>query len=133
MRYENIIGGFALATGLFVAGGAMAAGDTMAAGDADVGKVIFSKTCGNCHSVDVGVNKVGPSLYGIIGRKAGVVQGYEYSDALKNSDKVWTVEQLDIYLSNPLGTLHGVKMNFKGLPAENQRADVIAYLQSLQD
>jgi cytochrome c len=127
MRYGNLFGGFALAAGLIVAGGAMAAGD------ADIGKVIFSKTCQNCHSVEAGVNKVGPSLYGIIGRKAGVVQGYDYSDALKNSDKTWTVEQLDIYLSNPLGTLHGVKMNFKGLAAENERADVIAYLQSLQD
>jgi cytochrome c len=127
MRYENIIGSFALAAGLFVADGAMAAGD------ADVGKVIFSKTCANCHSVDVGVNKVGPSLFGIIGRKAGVVQGFGYSDALKDSDKTWTVEELDAYLSNPRGTVHGVKMNFKGLPAENERADVIAYLQSLQD
>jgi cytochrome c len=127
MRYENIIGSFAMAAGLFVGGGAMAAGNV------DAGKAIFGKTCQNCHSVDVGMNKVGPSLYGIIGRKAGAVQGFEYSDALKNSDKTWTVEELDTYLSNPRGTVHGVKMNFRGLPEESERADVIAYLQSLQD
>ncbi len=127
MRYENIIRGFALAAGLFVAGGAMAAGDAAA------GKAIFAKTCQNCHSVDAGMNKVGPSLYGIIGRKAGTAQGFEYSDALKNSGKIWTVEALDAYLSDPRGTLHGVKMAFKGLASEKERADVIAYLQSLQD
>jgi cytochrome c len=127
MRCDKIIGGLMLATSLFFAGAALAAGDAAA------GKAIFGKTCQNCHSVDVGVNKVGPSLYGIIGRQAGVVQGFEYSDALKNSGKTWTVEELGLYLSNPRSTLHGVKMDFKGLQSDSDRADVIAYLQSLQD
>ena len=77
MRYENIIGSFALAAGLFVGGGAMAAGNV------DAGKAIFGKTCQNCHSVDVGMNKVGPSLDGIIGPKAGAVQGFDYWTPLR--------------------------------------------------
>ncbi|VFU07134.1 c-type cytochrome [Methylocella tundrae] len=126
MRLETLISGLALAAGLGLAGGASAAGDAAA------GKAIFAKTCQNCHSLDIGVNKVGPSLSDIINRKAGVVPGFEYSDALKNSGKTWTVEELDLYLSNPRGVLHGVKMYFSGLKTEAERADVIAYLLSVQ-
>lgn len=127
MRHRKLIGGLMLATGLLFAGGALAAGDAAA------GKAIFSRTCQNCHSVDVGVNKVGPSLYGVIGRRAGAVEGFIYSDALRISDKTWSVEELKHYLANPRGELHGVRMDFKGLPSEADRDDVIAYLQSLQD
>jgi len=68
----------------------------------------------------------------VIGRKAGSVPGFEYSEAMKDSGQTWTPEELNVYLSNPRGTLHGVKMFFQGLNLESQRLDVIAYLQSLQ-
>ncbi len=118
--------------GLVVAAGLLAAGDALAASDAANGHEIFNRTCQNCHSVEIGVNKVGPSLYHIVGRKAGVVPGFDYSDALKTSGKLWSPAELDLYLSNPRGTVHGVKMYFQGLKSEADRADVVAYLQSLQ-
>lgn len=101
------------------------------AADAEAGKAIFEHTCQNCHSLDVGVNKVGPSLWHIIGRASGTVEGYQYSDAMKNLRATWTVEALNIYLANPRGDVHGVKMFFRGLPDAEDRANVIAYLQSV--
>ena len=122
MHCENIIGGFMLAAGFILASGADA-------GDAAAGKAIFDKTCNGCHSREAGVNKQGPSLYGVVGRKAGTAEGFAYSDAMKNSGKTWTEDELDIYLSNPRGTLHGVNMYFRGLKTESERADVISYLE----
>ncbi len=130
MHNKTILGGAALAAGLVLA--SFSAGAAAAAGDPAVGKTIFERTCETCHSLDIGVNKVGPSLNDIIGRKAGAVQGFEYSEAVEKSGAVWTVEELDAYLSNPQGTVHGVKMAFTGLKDPRERADVIAYLQSLQ-
>ena len=102
------------------------------AADVDAGKDIFNHTCKNCHSPDAGMNKVGPSLYHIVGRPSGTVDGYMYSDAMKNLHADWTPAALNVYLENPRGNIHGVKMNFKGLPDAQDRANVIAYLQSLQ-
>ena len=115
-----------------LAAGMLIAGDVKAAADPATGEAIFNRTCQNCHSIHIGVNKVGPSLYHVIGRKAGSVPGFEYSEAMKDSGQTWTPEELNVYLSNPRGTLHGVKMFFQGLNLESQRLDVIAYLQSLQ-
>jgi cytochrome c len=102
------------------------------AADVEAGKAIFNKTCNNCHSTEIGVNKIGPSLYHVIGRPSAVVQDYSYSEAMKNLHHDWSPEALDAYLSNPRSEIHGVKMYFKGLPDPQDRADVIAYLQSLQ-
>jgi len=100
------------------------------AADVAAGKAIFDHTCHNCHSLDVGMNKVGPSLFHIIGRPSGSVEGYMYSDAMKNLHADWTPAALNVYLENPRGNVHGVKMNFKGLPDPTDRANVIAFLQS---
>jgi cytochrome c len=102
------------------------------AADVEAGKAIFNRTCTNCHSTDIGVNKIGPSLYHVIGRPSAVVQDYNYSEAMKTLHHAWTPEALDTYLSNPRADVHGVRMYFKGLPKPQDRADVIAYLQSLQ-
>jgi cytochrome c len=100
--------------------------------DVAAGRGIFDSTCRNCHSLEVGVNKVGPSLWHIVGRPSGIVQGYMYSDALKNLHTTWTVEVLDNYLANPRSDVHGVQMYFKGLPHEKDRANILAYLLSQQ-
>jgi cytochrome c len=126
MRNAQFIGGLIVASGLLLAGGAEAGGDPAA------GKAIFNKICHNCHSIDVGVNKAGPSLNGVVGRPAGTLKGYPYSEAMRTSGQTWTPEALDVYLSSPRGTVHGIKMFFAGLGSPKDRADVIAYLQAVQ-
>ncbi len=114
---------------------ALGAGPALADADAAHGQAIFKQTCGVCHSGDVGVNKIGPSLFGVVGRPIAVVQDYVYSEKLKSMRKdwgQWDDTTLDSYLSNPRQVLHGVKMFFKGLPEAQDRADVIAYLRTLK-
>lgn len=112
----------------------LCASSAFAAGSGKVaaGKEIFSRTCQNCHSTEVGVNKVGPTLWHIVGRKIASIPDYNYSPAMKDQIGDWTVAALDRYLANPRGDKHGVKMFFKGLPKAKDRADVIAYLQTLK-
>jgi len=107
---------------------------TARAGDVAVGKAMFEKTCANCHTTEAGVNKVGPTLFDIVGRPVASVQGYDYSQkmrAVSKQWKVWDAKHLDIYLSNPRQVLHGVKMFF-AVPDAKDRADVIAYLNTLK-
>ena len=98
-----------------------------AEGDAAKGKKIYNR-CKACHSLDAGKNKVGPSLHGVIGREAGMVEGFKYSDAMKDSGVTWTAENLDAYLENPKKFMPKTKMAFAGLKKEKDRQDVIAYL-----
>lgn len=96
-------------------------------GDADKGKIAFI-TCQTCHSLDAGVNKIGPSLHGVIGRKAGTIAGFNYTPANKNSGITWTPEKLFQYLESPQRVVPGTKMAFAGFSDPQKRADVIAYL-----
>ncbi len=99
-------------------------------GDAANGKRVFVK-CMACHAVAEGQNRVGPSLYGIVGRPAGTIEGFNYSAANKNSGIVWTDEVMFEYLEAPQKYMPGTRMVFPGLPAAQERADVIAYLKSV--
>lgn len=108
---------------------ATVSGAALAQGDAAAGQKVFSK-CKTCHSLEAGVNKVGPSLAGVVGRPAGSVNGFKYSDAMKNSGLTWDAETLDKYLADPKGFVPKNKMAFVGLKKEEDRANVIAYLQS---
>lgn len=103
-------------------------GQARAAGDAAAGKLLFQHKCALCHSVDAGVNKIGPSLHGVVGRKAGSLDGYNYSDAMKNANRTWTDATLDDYLTNPREKIPGVKMIFPGFADPADRQNVIAYL-----
>ncbi|PTS90463.1 cytochrome c family protein [Sphingomonas sp. HMWF008] len=99
-------------------------------GDAKKGEADFI-TCKTCHAIEAGVNKIGPSLHAIVGRKAGEIAGYTYSAANKNSGITWTEEKLFQYLENPQRVVPGTKMSFAGWPTDPQkRADVIAYLKT---
>lgn len=104
-----------------------------AEGDATKGEVVFKK-CKICHQVGpTAKNLVGPIQNGLIGRKAATVEGFKYSDALKEAaDKgmVWTEENIDKYLADPKGFIPKNKMAFAGLPDAQERADVIAYLKT---
>lgn len=97
-------------------------------GDPTRGQRVFAQ-CASCHTIEAGVNRVGPSLHGIIGRAAGSVAGFNYSDANRNSGITWTEQELFTYLENPRATVPGTTMAFAGLRNPQQRADVIAYLK----
>ncbi len=109
----------------------VAAGAAHAEGDAAAGKSVFNK-CGACHSPAQGVNKIGPSLFGIVGRHSGSLPDYSYSEAMKASNWDWTPEQLDKYLVDPRAVVVGTKMIFPGLKSDTDRANVIAYLATLK-
>lgn len=101
-------------------------------GNAEEGAEVFKK-CRACHDVGPEAkNKVGPILNGIIGRAAGTIEGYNYSDANKQAGAkglVWTEEVMFKYLENPLSFMPGTKMAFAGVKDEQDRKDVIAYLK----
>ena len=118
---------------VFLAATATASG-ALAADSANVvaGKEIFSRTCQNCHATEIGVNKVGPTLWNVVERKMAAIPDYNYSPAMKAETGVWTEKELDAYLADPRGDKHGVKMFFKGLPNAQDRGNVIAYLRTLK-
>jgi cytochrome c len=122
--------GAALALGAIVA---LLAGSPpgLAAGDAAAGKQAFGTTCGICHSTEPGVNKIGPSLAGIVGSKGGAVPGYNFSPALKAANITWDEQALDKYLANPSADVHGTKMVIS-VPNAEHRQDIIAYLKTLK-
>ena len=98
-------------------------------GDAAKGETAFV-VCKTCHVAEPGVNRIGPSLAGLVGRKAGTVAGYTYSTANKNSGITWTTDKLFQYLEKPQRVVPGTKMTFPGITDPQRRADVIAYLQT---
>ena len=109
-------------------------GNAMAleAGDAAAGAKVFAK-CKACHSaVAADGNKVGPNLHGVIGRKAGAVEGFNYSDAMKaagESGTVWDEATIEKYMRDPKGFVPKNKMAFVGLKKDSEIANVIAYLK----
>ena len=116
------------------AAGLLALGSTSAlaaipAGNAAHGAIVFHQ-CQLCHVITAGQNRVGPSLHGVVGRHSGIVPGYTYSSANKNSGIVWTEDKLFAYLENPRAYVPGTKMSFAGLKNPQDRADVIAYLKT---
>ncbi len=119
---------FLRTVGLACAVAIVAAGPALAQGDAAKGKKVFRK-CKACHSLQEGKKKVGPSLYGLFGRKAGTVKGFRYSKAMKNSGIVWNEETLDKYLENPRKMIPKNRMSFAGLKKKKDREDLIAYLK----
>ncbi len=110
-----------------MAGGA-AAQET---GDAAAGEKIFRK-CMACHTIEDGAaNRVGPNLHNVVGRVAGSVAGFAYSDAVVTAGTnglIWTPEELSTFLEDPKTHLPGIKMTFAGLKKAQDRADVVAYL-----
>ena len=113
--------------------GALAAGAlTVApagAGDPEAGQEDFATYCGDCHSTSSDlVNRKGPSLFGIIGRKAGTVPGFEYSDANRQSGWVWDEARLRSYLPDPRAAMPGTKMKFDGVEDSEEAEDIIAFL-----
>ena len=97
-------------------------------GDDARGKRLYGQ-CQACHAVVEGQNRVGPSLYNIVGSQAGAVDGFNYSDANANADIVWSEDALFAFLEDPRGYLPGTRMVFLGVSKPQDRADIIAYLK----
>lgn len=122
--------GAAFVAGVFMV--ALAVQPAAAAGDAAKGADVFKK-CVMCHTADKGgPNKIGPNLFGVVGRAAGSAANYSYSSAMKNSGLTWTADVLMDYLASPQKTVPGTKMTFAGISDATQRADVVAYLATLK-
>lgn len=109
---------------------ALGALPALADGDPDHGKTAFS-ACSPCHSPEQGVNKLGPSLFGVVGRPTASVAGFHYTPALTAFNKTWTPELIDQWLQGPQKLVPGTAM-FISVSNEQTRADIIAYLTTLK-
>jgi cytochrome c len=113
--------------GLLLAGSATAA----LAADPAAGQKIFKAQCSICHSVAQGQNRIGPTLFGVVGRSAGSVAGFNYTADQKKLGLVWAAATLDKYLANPRAMVPDTSMIYAGLKNDAERADLIAYLETL--
>jgi cytochrome c len=120
----TVILALAIAANLFAARSA-------AAQNADNGRQVLKQACGICHEVAAGKNRVGPSLFGVVGRKAGSAPDFHYSDEMKNAGLVWDDATLDRFLTAPRATVPGTRMAYAGMKDDQKRHDLIAYLATL--
>jgi cytochrome c len=125
MRSLLLLSITAIAAGLVIT-----TGQSADAADAAQGEHAFAK-CAVCHAKDSS-NKFGPGLLGVIGRHAGSVPGFRYSQAMKNSNIVWDEKSLDEFILAPQKALPGNAMPFAGIPDQKERDDLIAYLEMLK-
>jgi cytochrome c len=102
-----------------------------AAGDIKRGADVFDSQCAECHSVRQGKNKKGPSLFASVGRAAGTVPDFVYSDALKQSGITWTPDKIQTYLAGPKKMVPGGKMKYDSDMTPTDVTDLLAYLGSL--
>ena len=113
--------------GLLLAGSATA---TLAA-DPAAGEKVFKTQCGICHSVAAGQNRIGPTLFGVVGRPAGSVPGFNYTADHKKLGVTWDAATVDKYLANPRAMVPDTSMVYAGLKDDAERADLVAYLETL--
>jgi cytochrome c2 len=117
-----------MTSSVLVALALLAATAAYADGDATRGEQRFVE-CAACHSVERGVNNVGPTLAGVFGRKAGELTDFRYSAAMKRSGITWTAQTLDQFLADPQHVVPANRMPYAGLTDATERADLIAFLQ----
>lgn len=115
--------------GFVLAAVCAAASPAWAAGDAQRGQQAYEARCGGCHSVDT--DRVGPRHAGVLGRRAGSVRGFTYSDALRKSGLTWDAALLERWLADPEALVPGQRMGYQLADAQ-ARADIVAYLTTLQ-
>jgi cytochrome c len=127
MKYFVCIIWLAVA-GAFVGSASLAHAD----GDAARGEKKFGD-CAACHSLQEGVNDVGPSLHGLLNRKAGSIATFRYSPAMKRSGIVWTAQTLDEFIADPQKMVPGNRMPYGGIIDAADRADLIVYLMKASD
>jgi cytochrome c len=110
---------------------AAAASSPALAADPAAGQALFKSQCATCHSPVAGKNAVGPSLFGIVGRKSSQIEGFHYSAANKAANLTWDEATLDKYLTSPKTVVPGTIMTYAGVKDDAKRADLIAYLATL--
>jgi len=109
-------------------------GPKLAGANVEAGKAIYMKQCFTCHTIDKGgANKVGPNQWNIVDRKKASHEGFSYSSALQAKGGEWTYEDLNHMIFKPQAYVRGTKMAFVGLPKEQERADLIAYMRTMSD
>ena len=106
-------------------------------GDAVQGEAVFKRQCLACHQIGEGaVNRVGPRLNGVFGRRAGLLEDFKYSKPMARMGAdglVWTLETLDAYIENPKALVSGTRMNYRGLDDPEARADLLAFMREWSD
>ncbi len=103
------------------------------AADAAAGAALYRTKCAMCHDITPGKHiRPGPTLFGLLGRKAGSVPDYNYTEANRNSSKTWDAATLNTYLADPRAVIPGTRMAMAGISDETDRADLIAYLATLK-
>lgn len=123
---------FVIKASAILAVAALALGTRANVAAAADGADIFTNNCAVCHSTDPGTNKLGPSLAGVVGRKAGSLGDYSYSSAMAKIGVTWDKATLDKYLTDPQAMVPGTKMIFPGVKDANDRKALIDYLATLQ-
>jgi len=102
------------------------------AADAKHGAEVFAR-CAICHANTKGAPaKIGPDLFGVVGRKAGTMPDFSYSAAMKGSGITWTPDKLAAYVQHPQQVVPGNRMAFAGISSKNDAADLVAYLGTLK-
>ena len=125
MLTRNLLIPVAVVAAVFVGSSAARADEALA----KQGKKVFNK-CKICHEIAKEKNKLGPHLVGIMGRKAGSVEGFKYSKAMKDSKVVWDETSIDAYVTKPKKFIPGNKMAFAGIKSEKQRKALLEYIKS---
>jgi cytochrome c len=98
------------------------------------GKLAFNNACRTCHSFKPGDNRLGPTLHGVVGRKAGSVEGYQFSSAMQQSSIVWDEANLDAFIEDPNKVVHGNAMKpYGGIDDPAQRQEIVGYLKTLSE
>lgn len=95
------------------------------------GKIMFEQRCESCHADDPKRKAYGPSLLGVVGRKAGTLEGFEYSDAMKNSGIVWNLNSLRAWMADNDGFMPGTRMRHVGITDKAEQDFLLAYIESL--
>ncbi|HTR84860.1 MAG TPA: cytochrome c family protein [Reyranella sp.] len=109
-------------------------GPKLATANVEHGKALFQQQCFTCHTIDKGgANKVGPNQWDLVGRKKAAEPGFSYSSAMQAKGGEWTYEDINHMIFKPQAFVKGTKMAFAGLPKEQDRADLIAYLRTMND
>lgn len=103
--------------------------ELLASADVAAGETLFRRQCGTCHNLD-GSNATGPYLNGVVGRAVASVDGYSYSGALAEQADQWSAEHLSAFIAAPRDWAPGTKMSYRGLSDGQERANIIAYLET---
>lgn len=106
---------------------ALSGGAVVAAGDAKRGEQLYAR-CAACHALSY--DRVGPRHCGLLGRRAGTVEGFDYSAGMKKSGIVWSTKTLDRFIADPVGVVPGTTMTYAGIKNSQERADLVKYLAS---